>query len=227
MDTLADDLLAFVEENLRRQVGSLLDVIPESDRARMTEIYRAANALQDEGGLDIVADELGQLWCGLKSVLPDSKLDDCFVRVLGIVIEGDMTSPLREAHAEITQNYAAASKSKALLIKAAVTSGLAEDYYLDKWVDGDALSADLAEYWERRYGVDVLFWFSKGTGGKTRGAGADSTAAGRQVLRRQLVDTVPVDDFDAILATIVTKLSCGDSKANRDMLRRYRKGQRA
>ncbi len=224
---LAQGLLDFENPRFASAMGNLLDSVPKDDKGRLTEIYNKALVLQDEGGMNTVAAELGDLWKGLKAVLPDTELDTCFAQLLAVVIEGDMLTPLRQAHKEIKANHAAADKSKALLIEAAVTSGLPEDHYFGNWVDGDALSADIKDYWEWNYNVDILDWVEHGHGGITRGAGSDPVAAARQQLKKGLVDAVPVSDFDDVLANIMTKLRGGEIKNNRDMLRRYRKGQRA
>ena len=163
------------------------------------------------------------LWKVLMLTLREEQLDKCFRKLIIIVVEGDMQSLLRKAHTDINANILKADRSREQLVQAALTSSLDESYYLDRWVDGKTLSAEIIEYWERFYGVDIFEAVQNGHGSKSTARGADPRQAARQVMALNLVKAVPVMDYDDLLARVLSKLMGGNPDINRGMIRRYRR----
>ena len=213
-----------VNVHLSQQLGTFLEYVPVADWNRVTRIYDHSRPLAaDETGLNKVAGELGILWKGLKHTLPEEQLDKCFRKLIIIAVEGDMRSLLRKAHEDINANILKADKSREQLVQAALTSSLDESYYLDQWVDGRTLSAEIIEYWERFYGVDIFSAVQNGHGSDYSGKGADPIKPARQVMALNLVKAVPIMDYDDLLARVLGKLMGGSPDINRGMIRRYRR----
>ena len=207
------------------EIGTFLGNVPAADWERLTALYSQLSV--DEGidkGLDQVAPEMGILWKTLKHQLSDAQLDKCYAKLLGVVIKGDVLTQLREAFETIQVTARQAEQSRELLIRAATTSGLPEDFYIERWQDEVALCKDLLDRWKRRFSVDILEMYRQEHGAAELAGESDPAREIRRQMSRRMVSAVPIAECDDMLAEILTRLAGGALIDNRNKLRRERRG---